>query len=736
MGMGNGVSSRANIQTSKRTAFSLVSRRDMLLALHPQIVALADSEKNDALGFLSDSAIREAILRDRVIALATGEGEGSSLVGYVLYSGVFPHAKVQQIATDKAWRRSGAATTLMNSLVSKLERQGFLSIRADIAEDLPTSLSFYLKNRFVQAFKRQGGSARKRAILAHVRELETDSLFTFADRQTSARSDLGIRQRSAGDDPIYAFDLNVYFDLVRERAESEKARRLFGAALSHEIRLVVAEEFVVELRRTSSGQSSDPVLQMALRMPRLPKPDATALKELTTKIHDIVFVETGSSAAGKKQSMSDAGHLAHAALSKASAFITRDSAVLDARDRLLEEVGIDVISLDETVALLPPEPSDAGFASHPGVGFKFALATEAEVAAYFTEVGIANGIQNEFTQTQAIGVTRQVRTIRDDRRLHALAVLVIPRGMKPVARLLVHTRADHVDAGLFADFLLDQMTRDACAGHPILIELIHVAGQSTVNSIAQSRGFTRSKSGNSYRKLAVGMPVTQANWSECAAEIRRRTDIAMPVTMPSSSINGQEISLTPSSEPLLQVRVSQLPDVLGPAIFVWPDRNGVVVPIAKNYANALLGTNPQQAFDFVENKDAAFLTRRAYVNAPRSAKIMPLDAPILFYESKRSGGRGAIVAVARIVDRVLISKSELPNDGQRRLVVDDVDAFSATDDVLFTTFDNVFPLPVPVPLSYLKSIGATGSANLISAVSLPGEKITKILSQGWLRESR
>ena len=94
------------------------------------------------------------------------------------------------------------------------------------------------------------------------------------------------------------------------------------------------------------------------------------------------------------------------------------------------------------------------------------------------------------------------------------------------------------------------------------------------------------------------------------------------------------------------------------------------------------------------------------------------------------------MAVARIVDRVLISKSELPNDGQRRLVVDDVDAFSATDDVLFTTFDNVFPLPVPVPLSYLKSIGATGRANLISAVSLPGEKITKILTQGWLRESR
>ena len=102
----------------------------------------------------------------------------------------------------------------------------------------------------------------------------------------------------------------------------------------------------------------------------------------------------------------------------------------------------------------------------------------------------------------------------------------------------------------------------------------------------------------------------------------------MPNAMPTSSRGGEEISLKPAGGPSLHVLVSQLPDMLGPSIFVWPDRDGVVVPIAMIYANELLGTNRQQTFEFVENKDAAFLTRRAYVNAPRSAKIMPLDAPI------------------------------------------------------------------------------------------------------------
>ena len=90
--------------------------------------------------------------------------------------------------------------------------------------------------------------------------------------------------------------------------------------------------------------------------------------------------------------------------------------------------------------------------------------------------------------------------------------------------------------------------------------------------------------------------------------------------------------------------------------------------------------------------------------------------------------------MGRIVDRTLQPKAELSIDSQRRLVVDDVDTFSATDDILVTNFDNVFALPAPVPLRYLKAIGAAGNANLISAVSLSSEKITQILTQGWFRD--
>lgn len=714
---------------SGRTAFSTIVERDHLVRLLPAIVALADSEK-EALGFWPENSLREAIDRGRLIALTADGG----LSGYIHYSGVFPHAKVQQIATSPAWRRRGVASTLIRTLVEKLEGQGFLSLKADIAETLAGSLAFYRRNGFAEKMSRKGGSARNRAILVHVRELESDNLFAFADRQQKDDLDLGIRRRSAGEDPLYAFDLNVYFDLVRDRLQSENARALFGAALGHQIRLTVSDEFARELRRTSADRANDPVLQMALRLPRLPSVERERCEELAARIHQMVFVGPGLSSAGSAQSLSDAAHIAHAALSRASAFITRDGTLLAASGTLLDQIGIDIISVDEITSLLPDETASIVPAARSGAGFSFGEASEAEIRAYLTLASVPAGLTNEFCSSPVPGTMRVARAIRTAESLLAIGILVVPQGMQPIARMLIHAREDQPDAGLFADFLIDRLTRDAAGTHPTAIELIHVAGQSSVNRIAKSRGFIRSRSGTVYHKIALGRPLTKANWAECAAETRRRTGFMLPAGMPETALEDTEIPLASPGGERLAYPASQLGDLLSPAVVIWPGGNGVIVPIAKTYADELLGTAPQHVFTFMEAKDAAFLTRRAYVSTPRSAPLIPVDGPILFYESSRTGGRGAVVAVGRIVDRTLQPKAELTADSQRRLVVDDVDAFSATDDILITTFDNLFTLPAPVPLRYLKAIGAAGNANLISAVSLSSEKITQILTQGWLRD--
>jgi len=708
--------------------FLTIVDRDQLGRLQPAITALADSEK-EALGFWPENSLREAIERGRLIALAA-DGE---LAGYIHYSGVFPHAKIQQIATSPAWRRKGVASTLIRTLVERLESHGFLSLKAEIAETLSGSLAFYRRNGFVQVLSRRGGSTRNRAILVHVRELESDNLFAFADRQQMP--DLGIRRRSAGEDSLYAFDLNVYFDLVRDRHQSNNARALFGAALAHQIRLTVSDEFAVELKRTSSDRANDPVLQMALRLPRLPAVDRERCEALTARIHQLVFVDPGLASAGNAQSLSDAAHIAHAALSRASAFITRDGTLLAAGGVLLDEIGIDIISVEEIASLLPDEAAFTEPSIRSGEGFSFSAASDAEVAAYLTSALVPTDIAREFYSPAGFGVLRVARAIRTADNVMAIGVLLMAQGMQPIARMLVHAREDQPDTGLFADFLIDRLTRDSTAAHPTAIELIHVAGQSSVSRVAQSRGFIRSRSGVVYQKLSLGRPVTAENWADCVAEIRRRTGFSLPQAMPTTAPDDTEISLVSPEGHTLVHPASQLADLLSPAIVVWPGLSGVIVPIAKAYADELLGTAPQHAFSFVKARDAAFLVRRAYVSSPRNVPLMHVDGPILFYESSRTGGRGGVVAVGRVVDCTLQPKTELSSDDQRRLVVDDINAFSVTDDILITSFDSLFALPKPVPLRYLKAIGAAGSANLISAVSLSSEKITQILTQGWLRDT-
>ena len=182
------------------------------------------------------------------------------------------------------------------------------------------------------------------------------------------------------------------------------------------------------------------------------------------------------------------------------------------------------------------------------------------------------------------------------------------------------------------------------------------------------------------------------------------------------------------------VRLPALEDALSPTILVWPGREGVIVPIMRNFADDLLGTSDQ--FLLFGSPEAAFVTRRTYFNSPRAATLMRPGVPMLFYESIRSGGRGAIVAAARIVDATVMAKEQVPEELLRRAVVEDLEPLSASTDVLATSFDNLLRFPAPVPLKRLRVLGATGSANLRTATALTSAQLSAILEQGWLRARR
>lgn len=726
------------MEQGKSLVYRAESNPLTLLQYLSAIRALADEEK-EALGFLPEPAYRDAIEKRRLVAMCTRTNSNSKPVGFILFSGVFPNARIQQVVVARQHRRAGVATALINEVVSRLEAHGYLTVTAAVASDLSAAQAFYEHNGFVARRARPGGQARNRTIVLRARDLATESLFSILEAPDSAsRSavDLGLRVRGASQAPLYVIDLNVMFDVVKDksRPRAPLAERLIAAALAHQIRLAIAPEFVVELERQTRGDHIDPILKLARQLPRLPPIHHAETDRLAALVHTIVFASASSCRVDSPQTLSDARHLAQAALARASGYVTSDGRILAGRERLMQQIGIDVASLDEFASLLPVESPSLEDTYLRGTDCEMKSAPVESVHGYLEGQGVTASLVAEFAPGPGRLGTWRARAITEVGEVVAIGVCITPSNIDAPARVLVHVRPDHVSCDTFADHLLSAQCQEACRSGPVTIELPHIPGQSAVRRAAILRGFLPVPKADTLIKVALGCPVTSENWTAIARQTRRRTGLRLPETPPDAA--GVQFGITvhgPDGRPVT-ARLASLEDALGPTILAWPGRDGVIVPIARNYADDLLGTSDQ--LPLFGSPEATFVSRRTYFNSPRAAALMVPGTPILFYESRRSGGRGAIVAAARIVDATVMAKEQVPDDFLRRAVVEDLEPLSASPDVLATSFDNLLRFPVPVLLDVLRELEAHGSANLQTTTPLTSDRLNTILNLGWSRARR
>lgn len=691
---------------------------------------LADSEK-EALGFLPVAAFDEAITRNRVVAMVETSANPPALVGFALFSGVFPNARIQQIAVIEAHRRKGVASALIREVVSRHEAHGYLRVTAAVANDLSAAQAFYEKNGFATAVERSGGSARRRTIVVRARDLDNDHLLSALEPPRQRRPevvDLGLRIKEATHTPLYAIDLNVLFDAVKlGRTRAQLARRVIGAALAHRFRLATASEFVTELNRHTVAGRVDPILELARQLPRLPDTGRAEVEALAGTIYSVVFGSVSVSEAQQAQAKSDARHLAQAALARASGFLTSDGRLLDARARLMDEIGIDVISLDEFSVMLDDLPGAPAFASQLPTVDLIREPLSRDVATQYFALHCEGASHLEPLGDPSLhGFS--IEGMRDAGNLVGVAARSrLPTVDAPV-RLLVHVRQDNVRCDLLVDALLNSQIAQACVSSPVAIELQDVPGQTLLRRTALLRGFAL-RAGGAMVKIAIGRPVTPRSWPTIARLIRRRTGLRLPEAAPHEDEVRTGVTVTGPDGRKMVVTLASLENALGPTLLAWPGRAGALVPIARRYADDLLGTATQ--ISMFGPLEAGLLSRRTYVNSPRSAPVLRPGTPILFYESKRSNGRGAVVASARVVDSVVVNKTQLPAERMRGAVVKDVGNLSSSNEVLVTTFDHLLHFSSPVQFAALKALGAVGSQNLVTATRVEPEVLATIIDQGW-----
>ena len=174
-----------------------------LSRLLPDITTLA-TNVNSALGLPVQSTIRDTIEKNRLIALVDETSPNLELAGYVLWGGIFPNAKIQQIELVKAYRRPEAGVALVTELVQYLEKLRFVTIQADVAEDMTTDLAFYKQNDFYRLRITNGDDVGGRRKITLIRELQYEPP---SGESIDNLPLLSIQTKATTDDPIYLLDV-------------------------------------------------------------------------------------------------------------------------------------------------------------------------------------------------------------------------------------------------------------------------------------------------------------------------------------------------------------------------------------------------------------------------------------------------------------------------------------------------------------------------------------------------
>jgi GNAT superfamily N-acetyltransferase len=231
----------------------------------PSVQTGADSNR-DALGFLPAQAYEQAAAQGTLFVALDRRGSQPRYAGHILFGATYPHAKVFQVYVTDADRGTGLGRQLVQTLLHYLEERQYLSVSAKVASDLSAN-AFWAALKFEVVATRSGGATRGRIINVRTRQFNTPALFGYRRPVTGNPLTDPLPNLTT----VFAFDLNVFFDVVRRRSRSEYGAAVMAAAFNNIVRLMVTEEFKNELRRTGTT-GPDPILEFASQLPTLPAP--------------------------------------------------------------------------------------------------------------------------------------------------------------------------------------------------------------------------------------------------------------------------------------------------------------------------------------------------------------------------------------------------------------------------------------------------------------------------------
>lgn len=682
------------------------------------LVAIADNYKTE-IGFWPRNSLEEAISRGRLIAATTTVKKTEIPIGFLIFGGVFPNGRIQAVAVAPDYVRTGVAQTLLNSIVARLDAEGYLAISAKPAKDLRIAQDFYEKNQFEVVRTQRGGQARKREIVIRERLLGSPDLLSALENRTPPIPKL----RSSKVSNLWVIDINVLFDVVKaDRNKYAEATGIFTAALDGRARVAVTSEFSIELDRKSSSARLDPLLEIAKALPKLRIDGRVRLHSLANDIHKSIFEAEKPSQANTPQALSDCQHLAECIVGSASAFVTSDGVLLRNRRLIREKWDLEVVALEDFHDALSSTILQEDFRPARGNGFRLCKVDAKTAKKLLVELQIKN-VDDRCFEEHATRSAGYFAAALDDEEVIGLLALTAPDVIGQPHRMLLLVDNKQPSAELVADALLGQAIDTVGVSGPSLIKLADTPGQIVARKVAQQAGFSTEQQRLELSKAALGVPITPSSFPKLADKISLSFGDSFSGLLPEHIEEFDDLLRSDAEE------FTRIEKLFAPTLIVSNERRVCIQPIAARYAAELLGTSAQTSM--LDQFEGAFRSNKIYVSSGRSKRFFKINQIIMFYESSRTGGRGAIVAAARVDNVVTQKKSETGGADMKKTVLDNVERFSASKEVTLTGFSSLLRFPRPVPLNELKRLRAVGTQNLQTATVIATEAAQEIFDLGW-----
>lgn len=709
-----------------------------------QIATFADSNR-DSFGFLPRPCYAEAISRGRIWIYK----QNDSVIAYLFFGGRFPNISVMQLFVAQTARKSGLGRMLIDRLRQHAISHGFQTISAKVAADLPAN-TFWEKMGLLVQRQLKGGQTKNRLINARLLELPHNSLWGNQNDQNDGFSAFVIKRPLLAI-PNYALDLNIFFDVLKNRPHVNSALSLLSAAMDSKVRLCVTHEFVNELSR-HAVIGNDPVLLLAKGLPTLPKIQDSVLRQLTLALKKLIFPDTGRSQSRAVNDQSDLIHLAASIHHKAFGFVTREKAILRCAEQLRSQYGLDVVSPTDLVT----DSFDNAFASFSvsvAVGTSdlhlsvFAESSRSEVEDFLHDTIRLSKQSIALAMNSGTSIALRKRLLATtEGKIVGFSSWIYDASSDSTIDSYIFIDEAMIETQLFVDHVLQKMCDDLPDRKFCTINLNTQSSQFIVRNTATERGFLTHESIHEsivLRRLAFKGVLTHSRWNYFAQQLTQERSISLNEKFPtfSESINTGIATTFKGQTSSKPIKLLPFETFFSPLLLLTVNRPSTIVPIQETYANELLNLDSPQK-SLLLSKEALLRIERAYFGKAGFEKSFSSLGLVVFYISGSRNGKGsstgrkAAVGIARVTFAGKRPASGIKEELGRLGVLESAKLASLADktgNLSFFTFDNFVLFPQEVTYLKLKKMNCISGANLVTSQKLTYEQLLKIVEAGFTK---